>query len=261
MVQALNALPNDPRGATMTRELIRDACPDHRVRAEAVRIPTATTTKLDAFVYRAGGAGPHPAVAMVDELGAAAVPGLELAAERFSAEGFTSIALTREQAGSDDYRSVFEWARTQRDVDATRVFAWCRCLDDPHALKLATADSRLRGAIVHTPSSHDVVAVRAPGGSWCRRRAMRALLRGTASGRGGSTSTTSYPVLFVVGGKTSDLGLLRRMAKHEPRIEVFVAKPRTGESERGKLAGRLLGVDVDFLRFHAGLPPTTHAVR
>jgi hypothetical protein len=51
------------------------------------------------------------------------------------------------------------------------------------------------------------------------------------------------------------------MAKHEPRIEVFVAKPRTGESECGKLAGRLLGVDVDFLRFHAGLPATTHAMR
>jgi hypothetical protein len=196
---------------------------------------------------------------MVDELRADAVPRLELAAALFSAEGFTSIALTREQAGSDDYRSVFDWARTQRDVDATRVFAWCRCLDELDAVKLATAESRLRGAIVHTPSSHDVMAVRAPRGSWCRRRATRSLLRGAASARGGSTSATSYPVLFVVGGRTSDLGLVRRMAKHEPRIEVFVARPRAGETEREKLAGRLSGVEVDFLRFHAGLPATKHA--
>lgn len=145
--------------------------------------------------------------------------------------------------GPDGYRRVVNWATSQPDIDGTRIFAWCRCLDDLHALPVTAPDPQLRGAIVHPPFSNNRGAVRALRGALRRRAA------------------TSYPVLVVIDGKTSDSGLLRRMAQHSHGIEVFVAKPNAPERDCEHLDDRLLGVEVDFLRFHAGLPATMRQAR
>ncbi len=187
-----------------------------------VSIATGIDLAIEARVYRAVGDGPHPALALAD--------GVARSAMCFADEGFTAIVFTE----PDDYPSVVTWATTQGDIDDANLFAWCRSLDDLQALNGTNAVPRLRGAIVDTTSGP-----RNRHRSRCRRHLPRA-----------RTPVISYPVLVIVGGTEDYERLVRRMANRAHRIEVYVATSRA----------RTVGVEIDFLRFHSGLPATMHEV-
>jgi dienelactone hydrolase len=57
-----------------------------------VSIPNASGDEVEAWVYRPGGEGPHPAVVMAHGLAAVKAGGLEPFAERFCRDGFTAVA-------------------------------------------------------------------------------------------------------------------------------------------------------------------------
>ena len=159
---------------------------------------------------------------------AASAGGVAPSAVCFADEGFTAIVFTE----PDDFTSVVTWATTQGDIDDASFFVWCRSLDELQALNGTTAVRRLRGAIVDTTS-----------GPRSRHRSQhRRHLRRSC------TPVIAYPVLVIVGGTEDYERVVRRMPKRAHRIEVYVATSR----------GRTLGVETDFLRFHAGLPAAMH---
>ena len=174
-------------------------------------------------MYRAVGDGPHPAVALA--YGVAV--GLAMC---FADEGFTAIVFTE----PDDYPSVVTWATTQGDIDDANLFGVV-----PKSRRLAgTERHERRSPPQRRDRRHDV------GSS---EPAPIAALMAPASTR---TPVISYPVLVIVGGTEDYERLVRRMANRVHRIEVYVATSRA----------RTVGVEIDFLRFHSGLPATMHEV-
>jgi uncharacterized protein len=131
-----------------------------------VRIPTASGDEIEAWVYRAAGEGPRPAVVMAHGFAAVKAGGLQPFAERFSREGFTAIAFDYRQWGGSsgqpreevsvprqrtDYRTVIDWAVADPDIDATQIFIWGTSFSGLHAVEIAATDNRLRGAIAQNP--------------------------------------------------------------------------------------------------------------
>jgi dienelactone hydrolase len=131
-----------------------------------VRIPAAAGEEIEAWVYRPAGDGRHPAIVMAHGFAAVKAGGLAPFAERFSREGFTTIAFDYRQWGGssgrprdeasvprqrEDYRTVIDWAAAQPDIDSTRIFIWGTSFSGLHAVEIAATDSRLRGAIAQNP--------------------------------------------------------------------------------------------------------------
>jgi dienelactone hydrolase len=131
-----------------------------------VRIPTASGDEIEAWVYRAEGEGPHPAIVMAHGFAAIKAGGLADFAQRFCREGFTAIPFDYRQWGGssgqprdetsvprqrEDYRTVIEWAAADADIDETRIFIWGTSFSGLHAVEIAATDARLRGAIAQTP--------------------------------------------------------------------------------------------------------------
>jgi dienelactone hydrolase len=131
-----------------------------------VSIPTYSGDEIEAWVYRAGGEGPHPAVVMAHGLAAVKAGGLEPFAERFRRDGFTAIAfdyrkwggstgLPREQTSvprqREDYRTVIDWAIAEPEIDEKQIFIWGTSFSGLHVLEIAATDARLRGAVAQTP--------------------------------------------------------------------------------------------------------------
>jgi dienelactone hydrolase len=131
-----------------------------------VRIPTASGDEIEAWVYRAAGDGPHPAVVLAHGFAAVKAGGLAPFAERFAREGFTAVAFDYRQWGGstgrprdeasvprqrEDYRTVIAWAMGDPGIDATRVFVWGTSFSGLHAVEIAATDARIRGAIAQNP--------------------------------------------------------------------------------------------------------------
>jgi pimeloyl-ACP methyl ester carboxylesterase len=131
-----------------------------------VSIPTYSGDEIEAWVYRPGGEGPHPAVVMAHGLAAVKAGGLEPFAERFCRDGFTAIAfdyrkwggstgLPREETSvprqREDYRTVIDWAVAEPDIDEKQIFIWGTSFSGLHVLEIAATDARLCGAIAQTP--------------------------------------------------------------------------------------------------------------
>jgi dienelactone hydrolase len=131
-----------------------------------VRIPTASSDEIEAWVYRPDGEGPHPAVVMAHGFAAVKAGGLQPFAESFSREGFTAIAFDYRQWGGssgqpheevsvprqrEDYRTVIDWAIADPQIDATQIFIWGTSFSGLHAVEIAATDTRLRGAIAQNP--------------------------------------------------------------------------------------------------------------
>jgi alpha-beta hydrolase superfamily lysophospholipase len=141
----------------------KDIATPHRA---TVRIPTASGEEIEAWVYRPGGEGPHPAVVMAHGLAAVKAGGLEPFAERFRREGFTAVAFDyRKWGGStglprdetsvpsqrEDYRTVIDWAIAEPDIDEAQIFIWGTSFSGLHVAEIAATDARPRGAIVQNP--------------------------------------------------------------------------------------------------------------
>jgi dienelactone hydrolase len=131
-----------------------------------VRIPTVSGDEIEAWVYRPGGEGPHPAVVMAHGFAAVKAGGLAPFAERFCREGFTAVAFDYRQWGGstgepreetsvprqrEDYRTVIDWAVADPEIDATQIFIWGTSFSGLHAVEIAATDARLRGAIAQNP--------------------------------------------------------------------------------------------------------------
>jgi fermentation-respiration switch protein FrsA (DUF1100 family) len=122
--------------------------------------------EIEAWIHRPSAAGPYPAVVMGHGLGAVKAGGLDSFAERFCAAGFAAVVIDyRHWGGSDgqprdvvnvrrqrdDYEAAVKWARSQPDIDASRIFVWGTSFSGLHATALAASDSRLAGAIAQCP--------------------------------------------------------------------------------------------------------------
>jgi uncharacterized protein len=131
-----------------------------------VSIPTASGDEIEAWVYRPGGEGPHPAVVMAHGLAAVKAGGLEPFAERFCRDGFTAVAFDYRQWGGstglprdetsvprqrEDYRTIIDWAIAEPDIDERQIFIWGTSFSGLHVVEIAATDARLRGAIAQNP--------------------------------------------------------------------------------------------------------------
>jgi dienelactone hydrolase len=131
-----------------------------------VRIPAASNQEIEAWVYRAEGEGPRPAIVMAHGLAAVKAGGLAPFAERFCREGFTAVAFDYLQWGGSsgqpreevsvprqrqDYRTVIDWAMNDPEIDSAQIVVWGTSFSSLHAVELAATDSRLRAAIAQNP--------------------------------------------------------------------------------------------------------------
>jgi pimeloyl-ACP methyl ester carboxylesterase len=136
------------------------------VPSTTILITTASGDWIEAWVYRADGASPRPAIVMAHGLAGIKAGGLAPFAERFRREGFTAIAFDYRQWGGsagqprdetsvprqrEDYRTVIDRAMADPDIDAKRVFVWGTSFSGMHAVELAATDPRLCGAIAQCP--------------------------------------------------------------------------------------------------------------
>ena len=132
-----------------------------------VRIPARSgRDEIEAWIYRPSAVGPCPAVVMGHGLGAVKAGGLDAFAKRFCAEGFAVVVIDyRHWGGSDgrprdvvnvrrqrdDYQAAIDWARSQPDIDAARIFVWGTSFSGLHVTALAASDRRLAGAVAQCP--------------------------------------------------------------------------------------------------------------
>jgi alpha-beta hydrolase superfamily lysophospholipase len=133
-----------------------------------VRIPLASgRDEIEAWIYRpANASAAHPVVVMGHGFGAVKAGGMDAFAQRFCAEGFAVVVIDyRHWGGSsgqprdlvhvrrqrDDYRAAIDWAASQPDIDAERIFIWGTSFSGLHVTALAASDRRIAGAIAQCP--------------------------------------------------------------------------------------------------------------
>jgi dienelactone hydrolase len=214
-----------------------------------VGIPTASGEELEAWVYSADGDGPHPAVVMAHGLGGIKAGGLAPFAERFSREGFTTIAFDYRQWGGstgqprdetsvprqrEDYRTVIDWAIAHPEIDATRVFVWGTSFSGMHAVELAATDPRLRGAIAQCPLVDGLAGSTAVSPS----QSLRLLAVGLADRLG---SLIGRAPIYVAGSAAP--GELGMVVGAEAVAGIELIRPRDGSEWHNRVAARsVLGI-------------------
>jgi dienelactone hydrolase len=214
-----------------------------------VGIPTASSDEIEAWVYPAGGEGPHPAVVMAHGFGAVKAGGLAPFAERFSREGFTAIAFDyRHWGGSsgeprdevsvrrqrEDYRTVIEWARAEPGIDAARVFVWGTSFSGLHVVEIAATDTRLHGAIAQNPLVDGLAGTRMAQPS----RSLRLLGLGLLDRLG---SLLGLAPRYVTAG--AGPGELAVVANEAARAGIDIIRPRDGSEWHNRVAARsVLGI-------------------
>jgi pimeloyl-ACP methyl ester carboxylesterase len=213
-------------------------------RRTTVRIPTASGDELEAWFYPADGDGPHPAVVMAHGLAGIKAGGLAPFAERFSSEGFTTIAFDYRQWGGstgqprdqtsvprqrEDYRTVVAWAIAHPEIDATRVFVWGTSFSGMHAVELAATDPRLRGAIAQSPLVDGLAGAAAVPLS----QSLRLLAVGLADRLG---SMTGRAPIYVAGSAAP--GELGMVVGAEAAAGVDLIRPHDGTEWHNRVAAR-----------------------
>jgi dienelactone hydrolase len=216
---------------------------------DTVRIPAAAGEEIEAWVYRPAGDGPYPAIVMAHGFAAVKAGGLAPFAERFSREGFTTIAFDYRQWGGstgqprdeasvprqrEDYRTVIDWAAAQPDIDSTRIFIWGTSFSGLHAVEIAATDSRLRGAIAQNPLVDGLAGTRtAPPGRLLRLLAVGVLDRlGSVFGR--------PPRYIPAGAGPGEFGAVANAAA---LAGLDIIRPKDGAEWQNRVAARsVLGI-------------------
>jgi dienelactone hydrolase len=214
-----------------------------------VRIPTASGDEIEAWVYRPGGEGPHPAVVMAHGFAAVKAGGLEPFAERFRGAGFTAVAFDYRQWGGStgeprdeasvprqrqDYRTVIDWAMADPDIDEAQIFIWGTSFSGLHAVEIAATDARLRGAIAQNPLVDGLAGVKMASPT----HALHALAVGLLDRVG---SLFGRPPRYVPAGVgPGEFGAVSNM---EALAGLDIIRPKDGAQWYNRVAARsLLGI-------------------
>jgi fermentation-respiration switch protein FrsA (DUF1100 family) len=214
-----------------------------------VRIPTASGDEIEAWVYRAEGDGPHPAIVLAHGFAAVKAGGLAAFAERFRRAGFTAIAFDYRQWGGsggrprdevsvprqrEDYRTVIDWTIGRPDVDGERVFVWGTSFSGLHAVEIAATDTRLRGAIAQCPLVDGLAGLKMVSPA----RSLRLLAAGVLDRLG---SLLGRPPRYIAAGAAP--GEFGAISNADAFAGLEIIRPKDGTEWHNRVAARsLLGI-------------------
>ena len=108
---------------------------DRSAKRITVRIPTASGDKIEAWVYRPEGNGPHPAVVMAHGIGGIKAGGLAPFAERFRDEGFAAIAFDYRNFGGSGGQPREVLSVPRQRADYSTVIGWAVELHTPTGVR------------------------------------------------------------------------------------------------------------------------------